>query len=205
MPKTGEPLSRRERKEKQLADERRARRRAELEAIMASDNPPTIRVYKVRKPCKNGWHYVYEKQVVHVKLLGEDATVELSSTLMGKLPPGERDISKMIPTGDTGPKGAMKRRRAEEAGEPLYKERKKPTAGSGEPAAGRKLDQESPVRETGPEKTTDACRVTVSSNGQVVLPIHFRRLLGLKAGDKLMCRLDGEGEIVLSPVAAPAR
>ena len=127
----------------------------------------------------------------------------------GQTRTGRPAINKMIPTGDTGPKGAVKRRRAEEAGEPLYKERKKPIAGSGKPAVEPKLDQESPVRETGPEKTTDTCTdtclVTLSANGQVVVPSRFRRLLGLKAGDKLMCGLNEAGGIAFSPVASPTR
>ena len=209
MPKDKKPLGKKEREAKQLAEERRARRKAELEAIMASDNPPRVCVYRNLRPYKDGWHYVYERRIVHVKLLGKETTVQLSSTVLGKLPPGERDIGKMIPTGDTGPKGAVKRRRAEEAGKPLYKEREKPTAGSGKPGAAQKLDQESPVRETGPEKTTDTCTdtclVTLSANGQVVVPSRFRRLLGLKAGDTLMCGLNEAGGIAFFPVASPSR
>lgn len=177
MPKTEKPLTPKERKEKKLAEERRARKRAELEAIMASDNPPKIRVYRVRKPYKNGWYYVYEKQVVHVKLLGEDSTVELSSILIGKLPPGERDLNKMIPTGDTGPKGAMKRRRAEESGEPLYKEQQKST----EPqTSGASKAQSSAattsIQEDGEEtkpSAADIKRIDARDPSRVKYPMHW--------------------------------
>lgn len=45
---------------------------------------------------------------------------------------------------------------------------------------------------------------TVSTKGQVVLPQRARRKLGLRAGTKLECRIDG-GSVVLTPkgVIAP--
>lgn len=54
MPKAKKPLSKKEREEKKQAEERKAQRKAELEAIMASDNPPTVHVYRNVKPYKDG-------------------------------------------------------------------------------------------------------------------------------------------------------
>ena len=38
----------------------------------------------------------------------------------------------------------------------------------------------------------------VSSNGQITVPVEIRRILGLKAGDKILFLLNTSGEIVMS-------
>ena len=42
--------------------------------------------------------------------------------------------------------------------------------------------------------------VRISSKGQIVIPVAFRRKLGLKTGQSLAVRAGAEGEIVLRPV-----
>ncbi len=44
----------------------------------------------------------------------------------------------------------------------------------------------------------------VSSNGQITVPIEVRRLLGVKAGDKLLFLQNEAGDIVLSNASATA-
>ena len=44
----------------------------------------------------------------------------------------------------------------------------------------------------------------VSSNGQVTVPIEIRRLLGLKAGDKILFFQKSSGEIVMTNASANA-
>lgn len=39
---------------------------------------------------------------------------------------------------------------------------------------------------------------TMSSKGQLVIPLELRRMLGLRAGDRFLCAVDGE-KIVLMP------
>ena len=44
----------------------------------------------------------------------------------------------------------------------------------------------------------------VSSNGQITVPIEIRRILGLKAGDKILFLVNASGEIVLSNASEKA-
>ncbi len=39
---------------------------------------------------------------------------------------------------------------------------------------------------------------TLSSKGQLVIPLELRRMLGLHVGDRLQCEVDGE-KIILTP------
>ncbi len=41
---------------------------------------------------------------------------------------------------------------------------------------------------------------TLSSKGQLVIPLELRRMLGLRAGDRFLCAVDGE-KIILMPEA----
>ena len=42
----------------------------------------------------------------------------------------------------------------------------------------------------------------ISANGQLTLPIEIRKLLGVKAGDKVLFIQNDEGEIVVSNASA---
>ena len=44
----------------------------------------------------------------------------------------------------------------------------------------------------------------ISANGQITVPVEIRRLLGLKAGDKILFFQNQGGEIVLSNASAAA-
>lgn len=179
MSKAKKPLTPEEKEKKRQKEELRARRKAELDAIMASDNPPEVHIYRNKKPYKDGWNYVYDRHVVHVKLLGKNTSVELKSCVVGKLPPGEADVSKMIPTGDTGPKGKMKRLRAAETGEPLYKEYKKSTreqesvdGSQSKPTEIVAENQSAESEETKP-RAGDLKRIDARDPSRVKIPLHL--------------------------------
>ncbi|MBR1810673.1 MAG: AbrB/MazE/SpoVT family DNA-binding domain-containing protein [Clostridia bacterium] len=44
----------------------------------------------------------------------------------------------------------------------------------------------------------------VSSNGQITVPVEIRRMLGLKAGDKILFFQNPDGEIVVTNASANA-
>ena len=98
--------------------------------------------------------------------------------MVGKLPPGETDVTKMIPTGDTGPKGAVKRRRAEETGEPLYKAQQKTTVSrtQGSDVKDTTSAATTPIQATDEEtkpSASDIKRIGTRDPSRVKYPMHW--------------------------------